>query len=227
MGNKEKSNDRQGSTMERASSDQTVKQSTLDYYNSNAGQFVSGTVDVGFQETQERFLKYLDRGSRILDLGCGSGRDTRYFLDRGYQVRATDGSEELCRIASEYTGIPVQCRLFQELDEKDVYHGIWACSSILHLNWAELAVVMQKICAAIKPGGVLYASFKYGRFEGMRGDRYFTDMTEERLESLLWEAPGFALLERWVTPDVRPGRQAQLWLNVILRREGEMSHETI
>ncbi len=227
-------------------SDQSEGQSTLSYYNNNAGQFVSGTVDVEFQETQERFLKYLDRGSRILDLGCGSGRDTKYFLDRGYQAAATDGSEELCRIASDYTGIPVACRLFQELDEIQEYHGIWACSSILHLNRAELADVMGKIRIALRPGGVLYTSFKYGESEGLRGGRYFTDMTEKTLETLLVEVPGYEVRELWVTPDVRPGRETEFWLNVILQRvdagdgvrdagdgvpqtghrEGEVHHET-
>lgn len=201
-------------------SDRWKEQSTLDYYNSCAEQFVSGTVAVEFQETQERFLKYLDRGGRILDLGCGSGRDTKYFLDRGYQVEATDGSRELCRMAAEYTGIPVACRLFQELDEIRKYHGIWACSSILHLNREELADVMRKIRVALRSGGVLYTSFKYGEFEGMRGGRYFTDLTEKGLAALLKMVPGYEMEELWVTSDARPGRDTELWLNVILRKVG-------
>lgn len=109
---------------------------TLDYYNQNADQFVKGTVSVDFKETQDRFLGALS-GKRVLDFGCGSGRDTKYFIENGFEVVATDGSEELCKSASEYTGIAVKQMLFQELDEIDKYDGIWACSSILHLTKKE------------------------------------------------------------------------------------------
>lgn len=92
---------------------------TLDYYNQNAQSFATGTVSVDFHETQDRFLKLLDKGSLVLDFGCGSGRDTKYFLEHGMHVEATDGSEELCRIASDYAGIPVKQMLFQELKETE------------------------------------------------------------------------------------------------------------
>lgn len=81
---------------------------TLDYYNSKAKEFVSGTVDVAFTEIQDLFIEYIPAGGKILDFGCGSGRDTKYFISKGYDVYATDGSEELCKIASEYTGIQVK-----------------------------------------------------------------------------------------------------------------------
>ena len=121
---------------------------TLDYYNQNAQSFASGTVSVDFHETQDRFLKLLDKGSLVLDFGCGSGRDTKYFLEHGYQVDAIDGSKELCKIASEYTGITVKQMLFQELNETEKYDGIWACSSILHRSKEELKTVLKKMIAA-------------------------------------------------------------------------------
>ena len=103
---------------------------TLNYYNENAQSFAFGTVSVKFTEVQDKFLEKLNPDAYILDFGCGAGRDTKYFLSRGYQVDAVDGSEQLCRIASEYTGIKVRQMLFQELDEKEKYDGIWACASI-------------------------------------------------------------------------------------------------
>ena len=89
---------------------------TLDFYNKNAETFVSGTVSVDFKETQDKFLNRLKPNGYILDFGCGSGRDTKYFLKSGFQVDAIDGSSELCKIASEYTGLEVKQMLFQELD---------------------------------------------------------------------------------------------------------------
>ena len=142
------------------------KDVTLRYYNQNAGSFVSGTVHADLTDTLNRFLSRLEPGAAILDFGCGSGRDTKYFLEHGYQVEAIDGSEELCKIASAYTGIPVRQMYFQDLDVREQYDGIWACSSLLHLSYGELDEVLYRIEKALKPQGILYMSFKYGVFEG-------------------------------------------------------------
>lgn len=193
-------------------------QETLDYYNRNAQEFAEGTSCVDFSGIQNRFLSHLPEGALILDFGCGSGRDTRYFLGKGFRVEAADGSEELCRLASVYTGIPVKQMLFQELEETEKYDGIWACASILHLRREELPEVFRKMYRALKPGGILYVSFKYGDFEGERNGRYFTDMTEKTAEELLESVLELKIKERWVTGDVRAGRGAEKWLNMILRR---------
>lgn len=112
-----------------ARNETTKSTTTLDYYNKNAKKFISGTISVDFGIVQNRFLDKLHPGAEILDYGCGSGRDTKYFLEQGCKVTAIDGSQELCKLASEYTGIPVKHMLFQELNEKEAYDGIWACSS--------------------------------------------------------------------------------------------------
>ncbi len=191
---------------------------TLDYYNKNASSFVEGTVSVHFTDVQDRFLKQLS-GKKILDFGCGSGRDTKYFLDLGYDVTAIDGSEELCKLASEYTGIEVKCMLFQELDEVDAYDGIWACSSILHLSKEELKPVLVKMMNAIKDTGVIYTSFKYGDFEGEKNGRYFSNFTLESFQEYVKDIPTLQIEEYWLSSDVRPGREEEKWLNLILRKK--------
>ena len=191
---------------------------TLEYYNKNAEEFVQGTLSVNFTETQERFLAKLSVGTSILDFGCGSGRDTKYFLDKGYQVESTDGSAELCKLASEYTGIGVKQMLFEELDECEKYEGIWACSSILHLDKRSLKDVMKNMAAALKASGVVYTSFKNGDFEGERNGRYFTDFTQETFVEYMLEVPELKIEEYWITSDVRPGRGEEKWLNLILRK---------
>ena len=152
-----------------------IMNKTLNYYNENAQSFASGTVSVEFTEMQDKFLQKLNPGAYILDFGCGAGRDTKYFLDQGYLVEAIDGSEQLCQIASKHTGIKVRQMLFQELKVNEKYDGIWACASILHLPKKELKEVFKKMLTALKPGGRIYTSFKYGEYEGMRNGRYFTD----------------------------------------------------
>lgn len=191
---------------------------TLGYYDNHADEFYKSTVNVEFATMQERFLAKLENGSYILDFGCGSGRDTKYFLEKGYNVDATDGSKELCRLASEYTGIEVKNMFFQDLSEIDKYDGIWACSSILHLTIDELANVMRKMIVALKENGIIYTSFKYGTFAGERNGRFFTDMTEDTFADLLSKLDGLEVEEEWITSDVRPGRGEEQWLNLILRK---------
>ncbi len=222
-----------------------MNNSTLQYYNQNAEGFAAGTISVDFKANQDRFLASLegvvgednatssnddisrlreglssrDRALKILDFGCGSGRDTKYFLDRGYSVTATDGSEELCRIASEYTGIQVQQMLFSELSAVSEYDGIWACSSILHLLKNELKDVLRKMLIALKPHGIIYTSFKYGEFEGERNGRYFTDFTEESFAEFVKDIDGLQITAQWITGDVRAGRSEEKWLNLLLRKK--------
>ena len=191
---------------------------TLDYYNSYADEFYKSTVNIDFTTMQEHFLTKLKKGSSILDFGCGSGRDTKYFWKQGYNVEAIDGSAELCKLASEYTGIKVRNIFFQNLSEIDKYDGIWACSSILHLSVGELFEVMRKMMIALRENGIIYTSFKYGIFEGERNGRYFTDMTEETFAEFLSKIDGLEKEDQWITSDVRPGRGEEKWLNLILRK---------
>lgn len=190
----------------------------MGYYDDHADEFYKSTVNVVFTAMQKRFSAKLKSGSYILDFGCGSGRDTKYFLEQGYCVDAVDGSSELCNLASKYTGIRVKNMLFQELTEIEKYDGIWACSSILHLPIGELADVIQKMVIALKDKGIIYTSFKYGTFAGERNGRYFTDMTEETFAQLLEGIEEIEIEEQWITSDVRPGRGEEKWLNLILRK---------
>lgn len=191
---------------------------TLKYYNQNAQQFVQGTLYVDFSQTQDRFLAKLSTSAYILDFGCGSGRDTKYFIENGYQVDAIDGSEELCRIASEYTGVYVRQMLFEQFDEYQKYDGIWACSSILHLSKPSLENVLKKMAVALKKYGVIYTSFKYGNFEGERNNRYFTDFTIETFKEYMQKISELQIEEYWISDDVRPERGEEKWLNLILRK---------
>lgn len=191
---------------------------TIQYYQQNAEQFSGETRSVDFSQNQNKFMNKLKKNDTILDFGCGSGRDTKCFLEHGFQVEAIDGSEELCRLAGEFTGITVKHLLFQELAEKNKYNGIWACSSILHLPKQELIEVIQKMSLALKSKGIIYTSFKYGTFEGERNGRYFTDMTEDSFEEILQTTKELQIEEQWITSDVRPGRGNEKWLNLILRK---------
>ena len=86
---------------------------TTDYYNDNAQNFYDSTVDVDMTDLYRKFLPVVGAEGRILDLGCGSGRDTKYFVDLGYKVDAIDASKEMVRLASRKTGLEVKHMTFE------------------------------------------------------------------------------------------------------------------
>lgn len=195
---------------------------TIDYYNSYAEEYIRSTRTADVTEIRNRFEKYLPDRGLVLDFGCGSGRDTLAFLKDGYQVEAIDGSEELCKYASKLTGLEVRCQYFEEFSDVEKYDGIWACSSILHLKKNDLKKVIENMVIALKPDGVVYMSFKYGTFEGIRNGRYFTDLTEQELQRILYKLPdaeSLQILDQWISRDVRPGRDEQKWLNIIMKKQ--------
>ncbi len=127
-----------------------------DYYQQHAEMFFADTVEVDMTPLYRRFLSLLRDQAQILDAGCGSGRDARAFADLGHHVTAFDASPALVALAETQLGQPVQCLRFQDIAWQEQFDGIWACASLLHVPAAELPEVMQRLCKALKPGGVLY-----------------------------------------------------------------------
>jgi SAM-dependent methyltransferase len=159
---------------------------TIDYYNENAKNYFDKTVNTDMQKQYNIFLKYVKENGRILDFGCGSGRDSKYFRTLGYKVDAIDGSLELCKLAREYTGIDVKCMDFKDFNEKSIYDGVWACSTLLHIKRSELLDLLKRIRLSLKDDGCLYASFlnNDNKEEYKKDGRYFNDLTNERFEAL-------------------------------------------
>ncbi|MBR0267454.1 MAG: class I SAM-dependent methyltransferase [Clostridia bacterium] len=195
------------------------KETTLHYYDVDPDRYIRTALQADMSETRSRFTKHLPAHAQILDFGCGSGRDTKAFLEERFQVEAIDGSEELCKKASAYTGIQVEQMLFNDLNETDKYDGIWANATLLHLPKAELKDVLQKLEKALKPNGILFASFKYGTFEGIRTERYYTDFTKDTLNEFWAASTSLKIFDEWITDDTIPGREGLQWINILARRE--------
>jgi len=198
-----------------------MESKTIDYYNQVAKSYVENTINVNFSERQNKFIDLLHEDSIILDFGCGSGRDSKYFIDHGFRVIAVDGSEEMVKLASDYTGLNVIHSSFQEFEFTENVDAVWACSSLLHVESEELAIITTSIYNHLNNDGLIYLSFKYGDFEGFRRGRIFNDMNEIKFERFMKANnldKKFSIISDDITSDVRQGRANEKWLNLILRK---------
>lgn len=191
---------------------------TLDYYDINALGFFESTFKVDMESLYQPFLRYLPDHAVILDLGCGSGRDTLAFKNKGYQVTATDYSKELVDKASRLSGVDVRFESFYELSELNQYDGVWACASLLHCERNRLPEVLEKILKALKVNGICYMSFKYGVGDRYKDGRQFTDMDEPQAQNLLRKFDSILLLQQWITIDKRPDHNED-WLNILFQKQ--------
>jgi len=191
---------------------------TVAYYDQHAVAYSSATVGLDVSRLYSEFLPLIPIGGRILDAGCGSGRDSVYFKQRGYVVEAFDASIELVAIASQALREPVQLMTFGEVEASAEFDGVWACASLLHVSMRELTDVLNRLTKALKLGAPMYMSFKIGLEEVLRDGRLFNDFDEPKLRSLLAHHPRLKEGKLWRTPDVRLGLQHDQWLNAIVMR---------
>jgi SAM-dependent methyltransferase len=190
-----------------------------EFYRKNAHTFFERTAYQDMERLYAPFLPLLPMGAHILDAGCGSGRDTKAFVARGYRVTAIDATPEMAALAEKFTGQPVRVLRFQELDYVAEFEGIWACASLLHVPLAELPLVFARFITALKPGGYWSMSFKYGEGETMRGIRRFTDFTEISLPAFVAEFEALKLIQVFVSGDLRVARSDQeQWVSAIVQK---------
>ena len=190
----------------------------MNYYSKHSEEFIVGTKEVDMSNLYDFFESHLKKDSkRIMDLGFGSGRDALYFKNKGYDVCAIDPTPEFCSFAKLKGLNDVRCIRAQELDYKTEFDGIWACASLLHVPSNELNDVFKKCYRSLKENGIMYCSFKYGSFEGIRKERFFLDLNEESFNKYI-ENTGFNVVETLITSDARPDRSEEKWLNVILKK---------
>lgn len=189
----------------------------MSYYKEHAKEFIEDTFNCDMSEQYHFFEKYLKGKGTILDIGFGSGRDSLYFKSKGYEVVAIDPEEEFV-IHGKQLGIEHVYQLkAEDIEFANMFNGIWACASLLHVSSKELNNVLRKCYLALKNGGVMYVSFKYGDFEGDRNGRNYLDVNEKSFNRYLIGS-GLKLLESRLSKDVRPERNER-WLNIILEKE--------
>lgn len=196
------------------------KYNTLEYYNKNAKQYCEQTIVGDLQENYNKFLKQIPSNSYILDFGCGSGRDSKYFIENGYKVKSIDGSIEMCKLASKYIGQNVECIKFEELNDIEMYDAIWACSSILHVEKEKLSNVLVKMIKALKTNGIIYTSFKRGAGHEIKEEKYYNYLTKEEMKNILDEiSEDVKIIEYFETlPSTKRKAEDTVWANFIIKK---------
>ena len=158
---------------------------TEEYYNENAEIFVENTFHVNVLEFIDTFTKNLPKGGKILDVGCGSGRNTLTFKQLGFEVIAFDASKELVKLASSKINHKILHMKIEDMNWQEEFDGIWAMASLLHFKREEMEYNVQKILTALKPGGTFFLSLKEGKNEGFdEKGRFFTYYSKEEIQEL-------------------------------------------
>ncbi len=191
---------------------------TIDFYNKNAENYCSKTIGIDLTQIYEKFLKYIPKQGAILDLGCGSGRDSLYFLNNGFDVTSMDASIEMVKLSSKLINQKTIHRKIEDIDFKDKFDGIWACASLLHINKNATVDVYNKLLSALKIEGILYASYKYGTNTMVKEGRYFNNYDENSFSEMIKNIKSLELIEFWTTLDLRQEGNNQKWLNILLKR---------
>ena len=191
----------------------------IDYYNKYAAKVFEDTVDQNMDAITAPFLELLEEGDTILDMGCGSGRDSLTFYDLGYDVTPLDGSEEMCRLAEVHTGLDVLQMTYEEMAFDGAFDGVWACGAFVHIPKDEMPALFRKVAIALTEDGIFYLSMRLGDFEGFQGERYFSCYSENERRSLVEGDGLFTVLKEWVTRDVRSGHSDIQWINILARKK--------
>ncbi len=192
---------------------------TFTFYRDNAQEYVRETVDLDFiAPMRQRFVDLLAPNSLILDLGCGSGRDSRFFLELGHQIVAIDPVKEIAACAEQYLKQPVLVKKAEEIDEKNTYDGIWACASLLHIPKSRIEEALTRIANALKPGGIWYMSFKQGESEEEdQKQRFFNNYSIAAMQVLLGGLSQLHILELSESLSMLRGER-QTWINVLITK---------
>ncbi|MDD2678614.1 MAG: class I SAM-dependent methyltransferase [Candidatus Nanoarchaeia archaeon] len=189
---------------------------TKEYYLKNSESFIDSTFGADMSKHYSVFLRHVKPKGKILDAGCGSGRDSIYFKSKGFEVIAIDYCNPFVKNALSL-GVNAKVMSFNEIKWKNHFDGIWACASLLHLKCKELRIAFDKMIDSLKVGGIFYASFKHGDFFGIRDGRYFVDLNEKSFGELLKNHECLEVLEIIISPDVRNEKKAE-WFSVFFKK---------
>lgn len=203
---------------------QEIGDSTLGYYNDSADEFWAGTKDHDVSQNMTALLNSIEGCGphRILDFGCGPGRDIRAFKNLGHDPVGLDGSAKFCAMARAHSGCDVWHQNFLALDLPDqAFDGVFANASLFHVPTSELPSVLRALCDTLVPGGIFFSSNpRGGDTEGWNGPRFGAYHTLTAWRGYMTTA-GFIELSHYYRPAGLP-REQQHWLASVWAKSGDV-----
>ena len=190
----------------------SVNCKTKQYYSTNYKEYISSTQNVDMTEHYNRFLPYLFQGAKILDVGFGSGRDMLYFSSKGYNVFGIDNVSEFVD-NGKANGLNVELCDFHNIPYIETFDGIWACASLLHSN--NLPLAFDNLNKALKVGGHIYLSMKYGKGANIENSRFYQYIDEEKLKELCKNS-NLSIVEIYNSKDLLKRNNG--WINAVLTK---------
>ena len=192
---------------------------SIRFYNDNAKLYVNSIENANISDQLQHFLEYIPKGGKILDGGCGTGRDSLHMIRQEYNVTAFDASEKMAEIASTTTGLNVEVNTFEEIELPNAYFdGLWCMSSLLHVNRDNMLDVINKLYQSLKPGGYFYCTYKLRDHDFSDGSRHFTCYDEQSFRELIKQTK-FQIESISELSDSRPNRDDEKWLCVLLKKQ--------
>ena len=190
---------------------------TPDWYSTHAAAFCARTFAIDMEPARQRFLRHVPARGRILDVGCGSGRDSKRFAELGYAVDARDRSREIADEATRRTGLAVRVEDVLEMTDRDAFDGIWASAMLIHIESDdEFLEAVRRLARALRPDGALYISLKQSERAELADGRTFRFWSPEAVSRSVHAIGMLRLVEEWIAED-GPPRETR-WVNVIARR---------
>lgn len=202
---------------------------TIDLYNSLAGSYAKQALDHGPVMQRKLFASLITKAGKILDAGCGSGRDSAFFSEQGFKVVGIDMSEKLLEIARD----AAPKAKFYSADmrhlsfEDNMFDGIWSCASIVHIKHKEIPEVFRNFYSVLKPGGLLYIHVKKGEGEGyidepsMPGKKRFYSFFTAPLLKKYCEEAGFSdieIIDVGLTKAYADGKHSREWIDCFAKK---------
>lgn len=197
-------------------------------YDKTAVDYQGNSLKLKPEVKAKAFLSYVPTGSKILDLGCGPGKDAQFFIDSGYQVTGVDISPQMISLARRL--VPKGEFIVSDIESLSLnaqsFDAVWASASLLHVSKQAMPSVLKQLHEALRSGGIFYVSMKKGdgeeltpdeRYEGF--EKFWNYVQENELADLLIEQ-GFEILEQ-NTHQKSSSHQTHPWISVICKKPEE------